>query len=113
MKRVLFLFLCFSVVLYFSPVVAVTTAATPAKVVAKSCQCGPNCTCAHCKTGKGECMCKAEVEGCTCGPNCTCAHCKTGKGECACKAEVRGCTCGPNCTCVHCKTGKGKCGCRL
>jgi len=49
------------------------------------CQCGQNCQCEHCKSGKGECKCKAGEKGCLCGPGCTCEHCKTGKGECACR----------------------------
>jgi hypothetical protein len=75
------------------------------------CQCGPNCQCDHCKTGKGECMCAAGAKGCQCGPNCQCDHCKTGKGECMCKAGKKGCSCGPGCACEHCKTGKGQCMC--
>jgi len=84
MKKVFFIFLCFTVALLFSPVVDLTTAETASKVESQGCQCGPDCQCEHCKTGTGECLCKAGHGGCSCGPNCGCEHCRTGVGECKC-----------------------------
>jgi hypothetical protein len=92
---------------------------------AAKCECGKDCKCEHCKTGKGECQCKGEgKEGCKCGKDCGCEHCKTGKGECKCgkgdgksgckcKSDGKGgCQCGKDCKCEHCKTGKGECQCK-
>src|SRR5512143_134737 len=72
---------------------------------AAKCDCGKGCQCDHCKTGKGECQCKAGAAGCQCGKGCQCEHCRTGKGECTCKGDGKGgCSCGKGCNCGHCKT---------
>jgi len=85
-----------------------------AAVKAAKCECGKDCQCEHCKTGKGECHCKAGEKGCSCGKGCSCEHCKTGKGECKCHAgrDGKGCACGKDCKCEHCATGKGACHCK-
>jgi len=55
------------------------------------CNCGPDCKCEHCRTGKGPCACKVgdKGKGCSCGPDCKCEHCRTGKGPCACKVNLK------------------------
>lgn len=51
------------------------------EVVAKTCNCGPDCTCG-CNEGK-PCTCGAEAKAdCGCGPDCTCG-CQEGK-PCTC-----------------------------
>jgi YtkA-like len=86
---------------------------------AAKCECGKDCKCEHCATGKGECHCKAgdkdckcksDDKGCQCGKDCKCEHCKTGKGTCNCKTDGKGgCKCGKDCNCSHCggKAGQG------
>src|SRR5208283_5011512 len=92
----------------WAPIVSTVDAVT-------KCECGKDCKCDHCATGKGECRCKdgKNGEGCECGKDCKCGHCKTGKGECNCKAgdkgckckgDGKGCQCGKDCQCGHCKT---------
>ena len=47
------------------------------------CECGKDCKCEHCATGKGEC------------------HCKDGDKGCKCKSDGKGCQCGEDCKCEH------------
>ncbi len=55
-----------------------------ATAVAKTCDCGPDCTCG-CQDGK-PCTCDEAKAACDCGPDCTCG-CQDGK-PCTCgKAE--------------------------
>jgi hypothetical protein len=101
----------------WAPVLTTAHAAT-------KCECGKDCKCEHCATGKGECRCKGDKagKGCQCGKGCGCEHCKTGKGTCRCQAGEKGCQCkggggqgcqcGKGCGCEHCKTGKGTCTCK-
>jgi len=84
-----------------------------AAYAAVKCECGKDCQCDHCKTGKGDCNCKG---GCNCGQ---CGTGKMGKKGMAGKgcnncrtASKAGCNCGKDCQCDHCKTGKGDCNCK-
>lgn len=56
------------------------------------------------------CNCKSGAKGaCNCGKDCKCEHCKTGKGACTCKGDGKGgCKCGKGCNCGHCATGAGE-----
>ncbi|MBI5849000.1 MAG: FixH family protein [Nitrospirae bacterium] len=92
--------------------------AADSKSAVKGCDCGKDCKCEHCKSGKGECSCKSKGNGkgcncaadakggCQCGKDCMCEHCKTGKGTCSCKGGGKGgCQCGKSCNCGHCAGG--------
>ena len=73
--------------------------------VAKTCNCGPDCTCG-CQEGK-PCTCGEAKAGCNCGPDCTCG-CQEGK-PCTCSesdAAPAGATTAEHTvsgmTCEHC-----------
>jgi hypothetical protein len=54
---------------------------------AAKCECGKDCKCGHCATGKGEC------------------HCKDGDNGCKCKSDGEDCQCGKDCQCGEAEQG--------